>query len=66
MLAVSCRESCWVFLLVDDGRGVTQKCAYRQTRTLWERVYPRRIQLGAWHGLRPCSRVNPLPQGAGV
>jgi len=29
---------------------------------LWERVYPRRIQLGAWHRLCRCSRVNPLPQ----
>jgi len=32
-----------------------------QTRSLWERVYPRRMQRGAWHRLRRCSRVNPLP-----
>ncbi|PJI75173.1 hypothetical protein CSW00_04270 [Pseudomonas asiatica] len=31
-------------------------------RTLWERVHPRRNQRGAWHRLRRCSRVNPLPQ----
>ena len=32
-------------------------------RPLWERVYPRRRHRGGWHGLRPCSRVTPLPQG---
>ena len=24
------------------------------------------IYLGAWHGLCPCSRVNPLPQNEGT
>ncbi|AHZ75344.1 cell division protein Fic [Pseudomonas putida] len=32
-------------------------------RSLWERVYPRRIQRGTWHRLRRCSRLKPLPQG---
>ncbi|WP_447742140.1 hypothetical protein [Pseudomonas laurentiana] len=31
-------------------------------RTLWERARPRRIQRGAWHRLRRCSRACPLPQ----
>ncbi|MNH21732.1 hypothetical protein D3C79_815550 [compost metagenome] len=38
--------------------------ALNPAQTLWERVYPRRRQRSAWHGLRPCSRVNPLPQGS--
>ena len=35
--------------------------ALGQARSLWERARPRRMQHGAWHRLRRCSRVNPLP-----
>ncbi|PBJ94886.1 hypothetical protein CMV24_14335 [Pseudomonas plecoglossicida] len=31
-------------------------------RTVWERACPRRVQRGAWHRLRRCSRARPLPQ----
>ena len=36
----------------------------RNAPYLWERARPRRIQRGAWHRLRRCSRACPLPQGA--
>ncbi len=29
---------------------------------MWERACPRSKHRAEWHGLRPCSRVNPLPQ----
>ncbi|ORL68001.1 hypothetical protein CXB65_13400 [Pseudomonas monteilii] len=28
------------------------------------RACPRSRRRGGWHGLRPCSRARPLPQGA--
>jgi len=31
---------------------------------LWERASPRKRRRGGWHGLRPCSRARPLPQGS--
>jgi len=31
------------------------------TRSLWERVHPRRMRHGAWHRLCRCSRACPLP-----
>jgi len=36
----------------------------RNAPYLWERARPRRIQRGAWHRLRRCSRACPLPRGA--
>ncbi|ORL52687.1 hypothetical protein B7H18_05895 [Pseudomonas putida] len=35
----------------------------KSARYLWERACPRRVQRGAWHRLRRCSRLKPLPQG---
>jgi len=34
----------------------------RHAWPLWERASPRSRQRSGWHGLRPCSRVSPLPQ----
>ncbi|PLP90401.1 hypothetical protein CXG50_17830 [Pseudomonas plecoglossicida] len=40
----------------------------RPAQDLWERACrgvepPRSRRRGGWHGLRPCSRACPLPQG---